>query len=318
MDIDYLKDFVVLADTGNFLEAADILYSTQSTLSKHIKSLEMELGVLLFDRTTRKVSISKFGQVFLPYARQMVELQDKYTHILQSSRETDQEVLNLGSIYGLAQYKITDVLIGFKKSRPQSTLNVFQQSSRDLAEMLRQKKCELAFIRDIENEEDEFVQIPFATDTIAAALPINHPLAKQKTIPLRMLAEENFLLAVPKTNPYNLSIKACELSGFEPRVTYTDSEIENLVDFAGNGMGVALVLKKLALFLSNPKIAIVDITPGVLSRIDLCHLKGVTLSEAAKSFVQCAQEQSASMGLLNRQETLTLQMPYGDGNLEDR
>jgi len=288
MDINYLKEFVVLADTGNFLEAADILYSSQSSLSKHIKSMELELGVPLFDRTTRKVSISKFGKLLLPYARQITELQDKYTHILQSSRETDQEILNLGSIYGLAQYKITDVLIGYKISRPQSTLNVFQQSSRDLAEMLRQKKCELAFIRDIENAENEFVQISFATDTIAAALPVNHPLAKQETIPLRMLAEENFLLAVPGTNPYNLSIKACELSGFEPRVTYTDSEIENLVDFSGNGMGVALVLKKLALFLSNPKIAIVDITPGVLSRIDLCHLKGVELSPAARHFLLCA------------------------------
>lgn len=140
MEINYLKESVVLAETGNFMEAANILYSSQSTLSKHIKSIELELGVPLFDRTTRKVRISKFGQLLLPYARQITELHDKYTSILRNSFETDHEILTLGSIYGLAQYKITDVLVNFKKSHPKSTLNVMQASSKDLTEMLRQRK----------------------------------------------------------------------------------------------------------------------------------------------------------------------------------
>ena len=179
MEIGYLREFVVLAQTGNFLEAADILYSSQSALSKHIKNMELELGVPLFDRTTRKVKISKFGQLLLPYARQITELQDKYTAILKSNLETDHEILTVGSIYGLAQYKITDVLVNFKKSRPQSTLNVMQANSKDLTEMLRQRKCELTFNRDIEDVNDEFVKIPYVTDTIVAVLPITHPLAKK-------------------------------------------------------------------------------------------------------------------------------------------
>jgi len=65
MEISQLKEFVVLAETGNFLEAADLLYSSASSLSKHIKSMETELGVLLFERTTRKVKISKYGLILL-------------------------------------------------------------------------------------------------------------------------------------------------------------------------------------------------------------------------------------------------------------
>lgn len=289
MEINYLKEFVVLAQTGNFMEAADILYSSQSTLSKHIKSIELELGVPLFDRTTRKVSISKYGQLFLPYARQITELQDKYAAILKSNRDTDQDTLNLGSIYGLVGYNITDVLVSFKKNHSQSTLNVMQASSRDLTEMLRQRKCELAFVRDIEDAENEFVKIPFVTDTIVAALPITHPLAKQKTIPLQMLANENFLLSIQGTMPYRLSMKACELSGFEPRIVYADPELENQVDLVTKGMGVSLVLKKLALYHPNPKAAIVDITPMVTTQINLCYLKSIELSEAGKQLVLCAE-----------------------------
>jgi DNA-binding transcriptional LysR family regulator len=296
MEISHLKEFVVLAQIGNFMEAADILYSSQSALSKHIKSIEAELGVPLFDRTTRKVSISKYGQLLLPYAQQIAELQDQYTSALQSNLATDHAILTLGSIYGLAQYKITDVLVNFKKSRPQSTLNVMQASSKDLKEMLRQKKCEMAFIRDIDNIDDEFVITPYFTDTIVAVLPIAHPLAIQKTIPLKMLANENFLLPLQQTMPYELSMRACELSGFEPRVTYNDPEMENLVDLVIKGMGISLVLKQLVLFHSHPKIAIVDITPSVSTHIGLCHLKDAKLSDAAKHFMLCAKSGTAIIG----------------------
>jgi LysR family transcriptional activator of glutamate synthase operon len=291
MEISYLKEFVVLAQTGNFLEAADVLYSSQSSLSKHIKSMEMELGVPLFDRTTRKVSISKFGRLLLPYARQITETADKFTAVLRSNREADREVLNLGSMYGLAQYKITDVLVRFKKSLPGATLNVMQAKTTDLIEMLRQRKCELAFIRDIEDTEGDFIQIPFTTDTIVAVLPIKHPLAKQKMIPLKMLANENFLLALQGTVPYKLSMKACELSGFEPSIVYSDPELENQIDLVTKGMGISLALKKLALFHNNPKAAIVDVTPIVETCINLCYLKTTELSNAAKQLVICAGSQ---------------------------
>lgn len=289
MEINYLKEFVVLAQTGNFMEAADILYSSQSTLSKHIKSIETELGVSLFDRTTRKVAISKYGQLLLPYAAQIIELRDQYTALLKSNLESDYETLNLGSVYGLAQYHITDVLVCFKKSRSQSTLNVMQSSTQELTEMLRQRKCELAFIRDIEDEEDEFVKIPYQSDTIVAVLPIHHPLAGKKTIPLRMLEKENFLLEVPDTMPYLLSIKACKLSGFEPKVVLTNVDREYLIDLVSQGLGVSLMLKQILLHFSNPNITLVDVTPNVTTQIFLCYPKGVKLSEAAKHFVQCAE-----------------------------
>jgi len=299
VEISYLKEFVVLAQTGNFLEAADILYSSQSTLSKHIKRIEKELGVPLFDRTTRKVAISKYGQLLLPYARQIVELQDEYTAALQSSLETKQDILTLGSIPALAQYNITDVLVNFKKTRPQSTINVMQAGSEEMKELLRQKKCELAFIRDTDEVDEDLVKIPFAVDTMVAMLPTNHPLAKMKTIPLQMLADENFLLTAKQTMLYRLSISACEQSGFTPKIAYTDHNLENLAELVIKGMGVALLMKQLALHVSRPEIAIVDISPSVTTQISLCYLNSVHLSEAARHFLLCAGSQRANNGLLS-------------------
>ncbi len=155
--------------------------------------------------------------------------------------------------------------------------------------MLRQKICELAFIRTTHEMDNDLVKIPYTTDTLVALLPTNHPFARQKTIALGMLANEDFLLPEKNRYLYGLCIGACKKSGFEPRVAHTDDKFETLVDLVIKGMGVALLMKQLALYVSNPKICIVDIFPSVTSQISLCYLKGVKLSEAAKHFVLCTE-----------------------------
>jgi hypothetical protein len=112
----------------------------------------------------------------------------------------------VGSIPALAEYNITDVLVSFKKSRPQSILNIVQGGSIELKEMLRQRKCEIAFIRFSDDMDDDLVKVPYTVDSMVAVLPPTHPLAKQKTIPLRMLADENFVLSEKQTMLYKLSI----------------------------------------------------------------------------------------------------------------
>jgi LysR family transcriptional activator of glutamate synthase operon len=305
MEINYLREFVVLAQTGNFLEAADILYSSQSSLSKHIKNIESELGVSLFDRTTRKVQISKYGQLLLPYAKQIIELQDQYSSVLKSSFETDRDILNVGSLPALAEYNITDVLVAFKKNRPKSTINVIQGGAEVLKGMLRQRKCELAFIRYTEDMDDDLVKIPYAVDSMVAVLPVTHPLAKQKTIPLQALANENFVLSEKQTMLHKLSVSACEKCGFEPIIAYTDSKHENILDFVIKGMAIALMMKRLALYVASPKIIIVDITPYVYTQINLCYLKGLNLSDAAKHFLLCAASERIQNDLPNIQKMHT-------------
>jgi LysR family transcriptional activator of glutamate synthase operon len=299
MELNYLREFVVLAQTGNFLEAAEILYSSQSRLSKHIKSIEKELGVPLFDRTTRKVGISKYGQLLLPIAKEIVELQDQYLTVLQSHVNTEKETLTVGSIHVLAQYHITDIFADFKKLRPQATINVVQGGSEEMKAMLRKNLCDLAFIRYAEDMDDDFVKIPYAVDTMVAVLPTDHPLAKNKEISLRMLEDEDIFLTAKQTLLYNLCVHACEQSGFTPKVAYTDHNVGDLLDMVSMKMGVALLMKQIALHAPNPNLVIVDISPSVTTQINLCYLKDTKLSTVGKQFLHCAEEKRKNPNLLN-------------------
>jgi DNA-binding transcriptional LysR family regulator len=245
------------------------------------------LGVRLFDRTSRKVEITKFGQLLLPYAKTMVELEDEYRAVLQSNLASDQRILNLGSIRALAPYNITDIWVTFQKSRPQSTINLQQASSNELMKMLRDKQCELVFIRETGEADNDFVKINYSTDTMVAVLPITHSLAKQKSIPLKKLANQNLLLMDKYL--YKLCTNACRANGFDPKVAHTDTKFENLIDLVIKGMGVALLMKQIPLYLSNPKIAVVEIAPPVTAQIILCYLKGAQLSDEAKHFILCTE-----------------------------
>lgn len=289
MEIGYIREFVVLAETGNFVEAANCLFISQSSLSKHIKNIETELGAPLFNRTTRKVELSEFGQMFLPYANQIVHIQNEYTTAFFNKLENIRGTVTIGSIPALAPYNITDVIARFKKNNSSFTLNVIQAGSDELEDMLHQNKCELAFIREVKDIDNEFVKISYTVDTLVAVFPASHPLAKCQTVSLEQLKDEEFLLLEKHTMLYNLCKSVCEQNGFEPKVAFTDHKLENIIDLVVKGMGVSLLMKKLAVYLSNPNITIVDISPSISTQISLCYKKNVELSVAAKHFLSCVK-----------------------------
>ena len=78
MTIEQMREFVILAEERNYLVAADMLYSTQATLSRHIMAMEKELGFPLFTRSTKKIELTQEGSRFLIYARRAMKLQDDY------------------------------------------------------------------------------------------------------------------------------------------------------------------------------------------------------------------------------------------------
>ncbi|MDQ0361993.1 LysR family transcriptional regulator [Breznakia pachnodae] len=285
MEINYIKEFVILADVKNYLEASELLFISQSSLSKHIKSLERELGVSLFERTTRSVHLSEYGETFLEYAKKIVNLQYQYTTALINQSNSFQHTITIGSIPIMAPYNITDAIMEFKKENTNFAVNLVEDDSSQLKEQLRNGTCELAFIRDNDEREPEFSKLPYTTDNLAAILPKNHPYAKEKYLTLEQLQHEDFLLLQPGSVLYNLSVKICNDAGFEPNIVFTGQRAENIIDLIEKGMGISLLMKKTTSYLSNTNIQIVDIYPEVYTQIKIYYKKDAVLSTAAKHFI---------------------------------
>lgn len=286
MELNYIREFVTLADTGNFLEAAEQLFIAQSSLSKHIKTLEQELDVQLFERTTRKVKLSEYGLIFLPFARQIIALQQQYSSALTEEKNRLAGHLVIGSLSMMVQYGITDLLVNFQNQNPHITISVEEGEGRYLKEQMRQGKCDLAFLRDDNHDDSEFDKMLFWEDRVVAVLPRRHHLAKAPHIFMEQLCDENFLMLPEYTLVHSFALQLCHKAGFEPNVILTVRKGESLIDLVGKGMGIALLMRRPAMYQGNPQVTMVDIHPIIPTNVYLARPRSAPLSPAGMKFLQ--------------------------------
>ncbi|MGN1368834.1 MAG: LysR family transcriptional regulator, partial [Aristaeellaceae bacterium] len=194
MDIEYICEFVILSETCNYMEAADQLFISQSALSRHIKTLEESLGVQLLDRSTRKVSLSRFGMLFLPYARQILATRYEYETAISTALKAAHGNIRIGAIPVMSHYHITDLILRFQKENPGISLDLIEGDTTDLTRMLRSGQCDIAFVREGEDSTDEFNIIHHDTDQLAAFLRKDHPFASRQFIRIEHLRTEPLML----------------------------------------------------------------------------------------------------------------------------
>jgi DNA-binding transcriptional LysR family regulator len=292
MDIDYFREFVVLADTGNYLAAADKLYLTQSTLTRHIQTFEKELGVQVFDRTTRKITLNDYGQLMLPYAREIMQLQDNYYTAVYNRQRLEHNNIQIGSIPTMVSYGITDVLVEFKKEHPSISIDIQESDSSQLISLLEKGRCDFVFMRESGQTPIDVEKIQFSRDSMVAIMSSNNPLARNSTISIAQLKGIPLILLAKDAMMYSLCISECRKAGFDPTVSFTSHHASNILDMAKKEMGVALLMEKPILKYDLHDLSIIDITPSIETSIDLIYQKGKKPTKASELFLNYMKEKA--------------------------
>lgn len=294
MELKYILEFVELVDAGKFSEAAERMFLSQSSLSKHMKALEADLGVPLFERETkRKVILSEHGKLYLPYAEQIAILHREYLALQAKHIKALSSTLKIGSIPSMEPYRITDLLTGFQNAHPDLALKVEEVESAVSCERIRQGKLDCAFVREYPGMKDSNLErINYTFDTLCAVLNQNHPLAKEKKVSLLQLCDESFLLLKDSSFMYEMCVEACEKAGFIPNVTYTGSRGDNIVNMVSRGSGVALLTKRPIVHFKTQNVAVVDITPSISTEINLLYSKERQQSEILTQFIEYMKSNS--------------------------
>ena len=289
MEIRYVREFLSLAETESYFETAEQLFVTTSSLSRHIKTLEGEMGVTLFERTTRKVSLNRYGKLFLPYAKELVRIDEECTRAFAADRHDQAKTIIVGSIPMMRAYRITDLLAEYQHGNKSTELNVVEGDPFNLLPMLRDEKIDFAFMRDQGIISEEYEKIPFTEDHLCIVMPKEHPLARRKNIKIGDLKNESLLMIGKDAFMYKLCTDLCREAGFEPNVRFTSHRGENLIDMVGRGMGVAMLMRKPAATLISDQYRLVDVTPEVKTVISLVWLKNRKLPLHHKKFVELAK-----------------------------
>ena len=145
LDTISLKSFIAIAETGTFSHAADTVGRTQSALSLQIKKLEESLGCELFARTSRKVTLTEQGEIFLGYAKRIVQLQwEVYSRLKEPDIEGE---IRLGTPEDFATHYLPDVLALFRKYHPRIQLNVSCDLTLNLVDGFRRGEFDIILVK---------------------------------------------------------------------------------------------------------------------------------------------------------------------------
>ncbi|MGW1376941.1 LysR substrate-binding domain-containing protein [Streptomyces sp. NPDC002446] len=218
MELRQVRYFVAVAEELHFGRAAERLHIVQPTVSQQIRRLERELALDLFDRTTRKVTLTPAGTAFLPHARTILASEQAALHAMADLRATEATVLRIGTSVGLGAH-LEHVLTTLAVRSPELTVELVSAASAARLQAVRDGDLDAAFVRGLTHSNSTGLDlIPVWKDPLVAALPATHPLAARSTVHLADLTGLPLRIVPREANPQliDLVIGACRDAGFEP------------------------------------------------------------------------------------------------------
>ena len=243
MNLRQLRQFVTLAETGNFHRAAEQLHMAQPPLSVSIRKLEEEMGDALFERSSLGVFLTLAGQSMLADARLALFYAAQCQQAVADAKHGQGGLLRIGFI-GTATYALLPELIPSLRARhPKIELDLFEATSSEILAGLVSRRFDVGLLRYPVLEQNPCEITPLDRDDFVLAVPTSSSLAALEAIPLSQAKHELFIM-YPQEKVPNLSAMAmmrCHLSGFVPRVAQEAMQVQTIMSLVASGLGVALV-----------------------------------------------------------------------------
>lgn len=240
MDIKQLQTFIVVSRLLNFREAAEELNYSQSTVSDHIRNLEQELGVKLFERLGRKVFLNEEGKKLIASAQRMIQDAEEIQKLF-SKDEKVQGTLKIGAAETLCVFWLPPLLKEYSKIYPQVQIILKMADCLDFPEMLEKNIIDVAFGLHDESEQLQLSQIDLFDDTTILVAAPDHPLAALKKITVGELENQSFILTEAGSG-YSLEFKELLQSlNVNANTIMEFGSLQAIKQCVKNGLGITLL-----------------------------------------------------------------------------
>lgn len=229
MELRQLKYFVRIAETLNFSEASRTLYVTQSTLSQQIKSLEDELGSLLFQRDSHSVTLTESGQMLLPLARQTLMDASSCKEQIKDLQEMLTGELNIGVTYSFSPI-LTETVKNFMKEYPGVKLNIQYKNMEELMGLLRRREVDFVLSFKSNRPYDEIESHNLFEDKLSVIMRKDHALASKSSISIGDLTKHRLAFPAKGLQARNAIEKYIDLEASRLNVCLEINEANILLD----------------------------------------------------------------------------------------
>ncbi|QDR81484.1 LysR family transcriptional regulator [Sporomusa termitida] len=240
-DIRHLRSFIYVAEYLNFTKAAEQLYISQSTLSKHIAELEEQLGVQLFVRTHHSVRLTPPGATLFAESRSLLT---RISEVFERTRKSQLEVwgtLRIGCM-GLEHVFLPKILKHFTALYPHVKLDIQVMPVPLINEALARQELDIGFDTFVGSEfTSKFETCTIRRARLCFLLPRHHPYANRYSLDLAELKQERFILMSPAAFPIGLEwfTQQCNARGFAPNIVSQPVRVETLFWQVTAGLGIS-------------------------------------------------------------------------------
>ena len=243
MELRRLRYFVAVAEELHFLRAAQRLHIEQSPLSRAIKDLEADLGVKLFDRTTRSTRLTQAGEVFLQEARQVLAAFAQARASVRGAAKGRKGRLRIGFSEGVPQRRLSDLLARYRAGTEEVDLKITQMPFEQQVKALHAKSLD-AGLSFTPLRRNGIQANELWVDTVAALLPAQHPFAAKPQIDMKEIAREPLVLCGEETGAdRNHQLEAAILATADaPNIVDYAANQQVLYTLVGAGYGLGFVL----------------------------------------------------------------------------
>lgn len=301
----HFRFFVAVAESGQVSKAAAALFTSQPAVTEAIKTLETDIGVKLFNRSPRGVTLTYEGAIFLQHAQSVLAAAADAMLAPQQIRHDMTGEFTLACTHTVAGYFVTPLLTRFRRIFPSIKINLVERDRPEIERRIVSGEvdiavCLLSPLQNLDQLETELL----VSSKRRLWLPANHPLLERKRVTLRDIQSEPYVMltiddAEKTTRSY------FEAAGCQPNVIFRTSSMEAIRSLVAEGYGITILSDMVyrPWSLDGARLAATSISDPVPNMdIGLAWNRQVALKRDAKAFFDVCRAGSGIVGSIDYDE----------------
>lgn len=240
MEIRQLKYFQAVSSFKKITLASEHLHVSQPSITVAIQKLEEELGVLLFDRSQKQMTLTEEGRIFLHNTEHILLSLKNAVLEMQDLKSTPKGTIKIGIPPMIGAYLFPPLFTSFKKAYPLINLSIVECGSLTIKKLLEDGKIDLA-IFETSYQPSSLTSLPLLVGEILVCLPKEHPLSSRPSIDFKELKDEGMILFSEGTYHRQVILNECERNDFSPRIILTTSQLETIRRLVSVGAGISFL-----------------------------------------------------------------------------
>lgn len=288
-----LYSLLAVKATGNFTRAAEQLSLTQPAVSQHVRALEQELGVRIFDRVNNAVKLTHEGEIVVKYVKRMMALQENMKGEL-TNEKLQIASLTVGITHTAESNAIAEALARYVQRHENVTVKVITGAADKLCGMLKNYEIDLAIIEG-KKPDPSLNYLMLDTDNLVLITSPDHRLAKKNSVTISDLKKERLILRLPTSTTRKLFVSALECSGMslnEFNVVLEMDSVATIKDLIRRDFGVSVLARSACMDeISKRKLVALPIeTIPMMMETNLVYAPDFDHPDLLKEIMRCYNE----------------------------